>query len=176
LKAFACPIQQAKQLQKVCNISSFDKYLPLGGRSCSRWNARVCITSPARPEFFLEWPAARPRSQKQGAVRNPGQLGSVPEGGKWRGAFDRLRKYTCFVTGHDFSRVISAIKSSWASAPKGCFSGFSHAICAYSAACLRHSPGLPAVSAGMRLLLPLSLRKRCHGSQWAYFVSRGLNH
>ena len=46
----------------------------------------------------------------------------------------RLRKSTCFVTGHDFSRAASAIKSTWALAPEGCFSGFSLAICPLSAA------------------------------------------
>jgi hypothetical protein len=35
---------------------------------------------------------------------------------------------SCFVTGHDFSRAVTAIKSTWALAPAGCFSRTSPVI------------------------------------------------
>ncbi len=42
----------------------------------------------------------------------------------------------CFVSGHDFSRAVTAAKSGWALAPATCCSGIRSEIRPFSAACL----------------------------------------
>ena len=57
-----------------------------------------------------------------------------------------------FVTGHDFSRAASAIKSTRALAPEGRFSGFSFSICPFSAACSGPEERFSAFSHGKTAL------------------------